>query len=459
MKTFLSFVALVALTLAAPSISLAQDAEDAEVTKMAKEHYKLGLDAYKNGKYDVAIKELKKAYLLKRIPALLLNIGATYRKMGDFDLALHFYKKYLDEAPPDARDRNDVEKTIADIKIEKEGGAKEPEPKDEPPPRREDAPPPRKQDMPREWSHNVVDAAPPDSPMDVAVSMPVMKGVKVFAYYRVAGQEDFKPVLMKRKGTQKVGRIPAEAMQGKALQYYIEARDPAGTVVNASGSQSSPNIVMIDPSAKPVVVASMERDRGDEPEVRDTAPDEEPARGKRRNLDDESAPVTGEVSDDDKPRKHRATGPKKGGMPTLMIAGIALLAGGAAVAIGGGAAFYSLAKDRANSISLNSAGTYTDGMGMTQKIFFNNDPGVTKQDASLESEGKLFDTLGGVMIGVGAAVAVTGAVLLGVGASQQGASDRPKKRKKRRVVVDEEAWYIAPTVAPTYAGASAGFSF
>src|SRR4051812_28745833 len=103
MKTFLSLVALVALTLTAPTISLAEDAEDAEVTKMAKEHYKLGLDAYKNGKYDVAIKELKKAYLLKRIPALLLNIGATYRKMGDFDLALHFYKKYLDEAPPDAR--------------------------------------------------------------------------------------------------------------------------------------------------------------------------------------------------------------------------------------------------------------------------------------------------------------------------------------------------------------------
>ncbi|MCU1277165.1 MAG: hypothetical protein JWM53_711, partial [bacterium] len=56
---------------------------EAEITAMAKEHYKLGLDAYKNAKYPEAIKELKQAYLLKRLPALLLNIGATYRKMND----------------------------------------------------------------------------------------------------------------------------------------------------------------------------------------------------------------------------------------------------------------------------------------------------------------------------------------------------------------------------------------
>src|SRR3954462_10588228 len=98
-KTFLLAALAVALG-AGPSSVAAQEGggDDAEVTKMAKEHYKAGLDAYKAGQYDVAIKELKRAYLLKRLPPLLLNIGATYRKMGDLDLALHFYKKYLDEA-------------------------------------------------------------------------------------------------------------------------------------------------------------------------------------------------------------------------------------------------------------------------------------------------------------------------------------------------------------------------
>src|SRR3954454_1157559 len=122
MKTVLSTVALTALLCGIPAFANAQDSDDAEVTRMAKEHYKAGLDAYKAGKYDVAIKELKKAYLLKRLPALLLNIGATYRKMGDLDLALHFYKKYLDEAPAEAKDRGDVQNTIAEINAEKAGG-------------------------------------------------------------------------------------------------------------------------------------------------------------------------------------------------------------------------------------------------------------------------------------------------------------------------------------------------
>src|SRR6478752_3413585 len=83
----------------APSVARAESSDEAEITAMAKEHYKLGLDAYKAGKYPEAIKELKKAYLLKRLPALLLNIGATYRKMGDVDNAIYYYKKYLTEAP------------------------------------------------------------------------------------------------------------------------------------------------------------------------------------------------------------------------------------------------------------------------------------------------------------------------------------------------------------------------
>src|SRR5256885_13207036 len=111
-------VLLIALVCAMPVVAHSQESDDAEVTKMAKEHYRLGLDAYKTGKYDVAIKELKKAYLLKRLPALLLNIGATYRKMGDLDLALHFYQKYLDEAPAEAKDRGDVQKTLAAIKAQ-----------------------------------------------------------------------------------------------------------------------------------------------------------------------------------------------------------------------------------------------------------------------------------------------------------------------------------------------------
>src|SRR5581483_12350606 len=141
MKTLLSTVALATLLCASDAQDHAQDADDAEVTRMGKEHYKAGIEAYKAGHYDVAIKELKKAYLLKRLPALLLNIGATYRKMGDYDLSLHFYQKYLDEAPPDAKDRGEVEQTIKDIQTEKEGGGAKPS-EEAAPPKQEEAPPP-----------------------------------------------------------------------------------------------------------------------------------------------------------------------------------------------------------------------------------------------------------------------------------------------------------------------------
>ena len=76
------YVAALAGILACATVSVAQAADDND-TRVAKEHYKLGLDAYKTGRYPEAIKELKKAYLLKRLPALLLNIGATYRKIGE----------------------------------------------------------------------------------------------------------------------------------------------------------------------------------------------------------------------------------------------------------------------------------------------------------------------------------------------------------------------------------------
>src|SRR5438046_375585 len=121
MRTVLSQIGATALTVllfaTAAAPAFAQD-EDAEVTRMAKEHYKAGLEAYKAGKYNVAIKELQKAYLLKRLPALLLNIGATYRKMSEFDNAIHYYQKFLDEAPADARERPEVQTIIAEIQKE-----------------------------------------------------------------------------------------------------------------------------------------------------------------------------------------------------------------------------------------------------------------------------------------------------------------------------------------------------
>lgn len=465
MKTFLSTVALTALLCAAAGSARAQDADDAEVTRMAKEHYKAGLEAYKSGKYDIAIKELKKAYLLKRLPALLLNIGATYRKMGDYDLALHFYQKYLDEAPADARDRGEVQGTIAEIQKEKAGGGPAPSEGNTtvatPEARTEEAPPPPRHvekqiDMPKEFSHTPVDAAPPDQPIDVRVSMPVMKGVKVYVFYRVAGQADFTQVLMKRRGREKVGRIPGEAVGGKALQYYIEARDPSGTVVKSSGSPSDPNIVMVDANAPSQVLASVdtaheEGDAGDQPKA---------AGG--HNLDDEAAPMTGQLKDKQvkQVRRNTSSGGSSGGKSGLFWVGV-VTAGIGVACLAGGIAGLVIAKQKSDEVG-QLAQTANGGNGDGFNVYFNADTfamanGIP-QAASEESAGKLANSLGIAFTTIGALATVAGGVVAIIGATSS--SKRTEQPKRTSGV---QNFYVSPTITPSgsqrQAGVVAGFSF
>jgi tetratricopeptide (TPR) repeat protein len=465
MKTVLPMLALSALLCGLPASAHAEDADDAEVTRMAKEHYKAGLDAYKTGKFDVAIKELKKAYLLKRLPALLLNIGATYRKMGDYDLALHFYQKYLEEAPAEARDRGEVQKTIAEINVEKSGGGAAAEAEKQAVKHEDDAPPPPKPAaLPQEWQHAVIDAAPPETPLDVRVSMPVMKGVKVYVYYRGAGEESFKPVLMKRRGNEKVGRIPAEAVQGKAIQYYVEARDPAGTVVKNSGSQSNPNIVMVDPSAPPQMLASLDERRERQAEPQPEPGDEQPRKKSTRNLDDESAPMGGNL-DDENPEKRmkKETRPKSAGagLSPMFTAGIIVGSIGIG-ALAGGIALGTVAQSKANSVSGDSqSGLDADG----NKFFFNNDPNTTGSQAyQIEAQGKAYDAAGIALDVIGGVALAAGAVLMMVDKLASPASEKPKKRHRPRPRPSEEEaksnpWYIAPAASHNFAGVGAGFSF
>lgn len=466
-KRSLSFVLAMAL-LAAGSPARAQEGneDDPEVVKMAKEHYKLGLEAYKAGKYDVAIKELKRAYLLKRLPPLLLNIAATYRKLGDNQMSLHFYKKYLDEAPPDAKDREDVQRTIVEITDGKAPDAAPPAAKPAAPPVEPtgDAPAATKEEpAPQEkkvsWNHNVIDAVPPEQPVDVRITMPVMKGVKVYVYYRVPGEADFRPVLMKRRGGEKIGRIPADAVAGSSLQYYIEARDPGGNVVKTIGTEASPNIIMVDPSAAPQMVAGYvdrggpqeePHQRAEEPAPESRSDEEEPPRRKKRNLDDEEAPVNRPTP------KAKSGGGSSGGPRTLTYVGAALLgvgAAGLAVGIAGNV----LAKQYSDALTADSKNPIDkDG----NKIFFNDDPNAVTQAAVYQSNGKMWNAVGIAGSVAGGALAITGVALIAVDATRHasgGSSDRPKPRRRPQPV--EESWFVAPTASPTYAGVAGGFAF
>ena len=45
-------------------------------------HYKRGMALYEKKNYDEAAEELLKAYEVRQLPRVLLNLGTIYRKMG-----------------------------------------------------------------------------------------------------------------------------------------------------------------------------------------------------------------------------------------------------------------------------------------------------------------------------------------------------------------------------------------
>ena len=127
-------VALVALLLGMSGSALAQHRGTDPDTR-ARELYKAGLTHYDLADYDRAVDEFKQAYELSHRPELLFNLAQTYRAKKDYDLALHFYRTFL-ELDPNARNRADVETTIAEVeatRAEARRAAEPPKPVVEPP--------------------------------------------------------------------------------------------------------------------------------------------------------------------------------------------------------------------------------------------------------------------------------------------------------------------------------------
>jgi tetratricopeptide (TPR) repeat protein len=73
---------------------------DDDVQDRAHAHYEVGRGLYKLGDYRGALREFAAGYELVHEPGFLLNIGQTYRKLGDPENARALYRKFLDEAPP-----------------------------------------------------------------------------------------------------------------------------------------------------------------------------------------------------------------------------------------------------------------------------------------------------------------------------------------------------------------------
>jgi tetratricopeptide (TPR) repeat protein len=176
-------LALVALLGCLGASGAARAQSDSEKRQQAKEHYEMANRFYDVGKYGDAINEYEQAYLLVEDPALLFNIGQAYRLWDHPEDAIRSYKNYL-RRRPDASNRADVERKIADLERtvdeRRRAGALQPQPA---PAAGAVAAPPA---SPPVYSNPAGSAGPPagelpTEPPPVAVPGPVQAGVDVSA--------------------------------------------------------------------------------------------------------------------------------------------------------------------------------------------------------------------------------------------------------------------------------------
>ncbi len=104
--------ARIAAGLALGAVFLTSSGARADERTEARAHFRKGMAAIAEGKYDLGIEELKSAYDILPHPNVLYNIARAYVDTGDLDDAVIYYKRYLEGAP---KDRDEVAQIVASL--------------------------------------------------------------------------------------------------------------------------------------------------------------------------------------------------------------------------------------------------------------------------------------------------------------------------------------------------------
>jgi hypothetical protein len=253
----------VALAMIVPAIALAEDPPPtpAQIEK-AKKAFQEGKKFHEQKKLPEAIEKFKESYTLSKNPLLLYNIGLTMDEAQMEDLALFYYRKFLTDAPPDAAQRAEVDARVKVLsaKFNPAGtgtppagtgttGTEPVKPPVETGPKKPLVIKPVGTYSATDVQHEIVDVAPPARPLDVTAFVPEDSGFTVTLFFRTTGEGSFVSKEMKWRYKELVGRIPAPKMIGNSVQYYIEAKDTAGTVVHRSGKSTSPHLITLEKGA------------------------------------------------------------------------------------------------------------------------------------------------------------------------------------------------------------------
>jgi tetratricopeptide (TPR) repeat protein len=106
---------LLLLLVLVPSQSCAQRAPSDAQVERARQLFVTGTQHYQAGRLDEALASFLEAWRAVPGPELAYNVARTYERMGDAQHGIEFYQHYLRQAAPDAAERADVERRIAEL--------------------------------------------------------------------------------------------------------------------------------------------------------------------------------------------------------------------------------------------------------------------------------------------------------------------------------------------------------
>jgi tetratricopeptide (TPR) repeat protein len=420
----------------------------------AKKAFGEGKTFHDQGKLPEAIEKFKESYRLSKNPLLLYNIGFTLDEAGQKDKAMFYYRKFLSDAPPDAAQRASVTERVKLIEKENlDADLNGPPTKIEPTkvePVKVD-PTPTKIKPPGTYSaadfqHQVVEEAPPVKPLDITAFVPEDSGFVVTLFFRGAGDSKFASKVMKWRYKELVGRIPATKVGGTSIQYYLEVKDQAGTLITKSGKSTSPNLVNIEQGATPRFYPDI-TDEGT-PQVSATEikhhDDEDPLNHNKVVEEPENKIIVGPVEPEVPGNGFADVGSKKYRYVKWGSTGTAV--GMIGLAIG----FYVLASNQANALVEDSKLCPSPGQAPPCRPF------DATYDKPLQDAGKRYQTLSNVALTLGvAATAVAGYYWY----KERRAKKRGELNVTSKKTAPEMTWVVAPAIGDGFTGAAAAASF
>jgi tetratricopeptide (TPR) repeat protein len=400
----------------------------------ARDAYAQGKALHDKGNYLEAVEKFKESYQLSKNPLLLYNIALTMEEAGGKDLALLYYRKFMTDSPANADQRPlAVERIKA---LEKELTSHEP---DSPTKGGKHAIKPPGTYGPSDFEHQIVEDAPPGQPLDLTASVPEDSGFKVTVFYRNAGEGEFNAVPMRARYKELIGRIPAAKMTGGTVQYYLEVRDTDGTLVTRSGKSVTPNLITIDPNAKPKFYP----DFTEEPETTarpgGNGVEEDDPLHPHRHIDTSIVSVVAPVTFD------RHDGLTDVGSSKFNAVKWSATASAAAL-LGVSVLFYVRAHNSAQALAEDSTQCGAPPCRMFDAEY----------DADVEARGQHDETVFGVTFGIGLAAA---AVAAWYWHAQVIAPSDEELKASTKLPKPTTAWRVTPTIDPKSIGASAAVRF